>query len=238
MHRSGEFSPTTVNNPPSANSNKMAQLARWQTVAAFDIALEILLFATSVFIVYPLQMTLYWKLVITSGFALRLPIIIPTVFRLHYLSVAFNSANPTLVGVTAVVCKQTEIAYAIISATIPCLRPFMTATSTNYGAPAEGARTTKGIGYSGGYGHKNSYNASARSRRGQNPLSNLTSKLRSMTKDRQTSSLASHSAGTFEIQNSSNMVSASGDTRSIGSGQSTQMIILKNVSYTVEDENR
>ena len=33
-----------------------------------------------------------------------------------------------------------------IAATVPCLRPFMLATATNYGAPAEGHKAKKGSG--------------------------------------------------------------------------------------------
>jgi hypothetical protein len=39
--------------------------------------------------------------------------------------------------VLASVCTQIQISYAIVAATIPCLKPFMNALSTNYGAPAQ-----------------------------------------------------------------------------------------------------
>src|SRR5271169_6894881 len=66
--------------------------------------------------------------------------------RLYYLSLEFSSSDPTLDGVSASVCTQVEMNYAIIAATIPCLRPFMTALSTNYGAPAQAKSSPSGTG--------------------------------------------------------------------------------------------
>lgn len=57
-----------------------------------------------------------------------------TILRLHYLTISFGSSNPTLIGVPAVLLAQVELGWSIISATIPCLNPFMRAVSTNYGA--------------------------------------------------------------------------------------------------------
>jgi len=206
--------------------------ARWQAVAAFDISLEILLFATCVFLIYSLQMTLTKKMMVILAFAMRLPIIIPAAFHVHYLSVAFNSSNTTLVGVYAVACRQSELAWAITAATIPCLRPFITATATNYGAPAEGPRTK--VGTYGVYGNQQSSNLSSRNRSSPNPLVGLTSKLRSRTQDKQVSSPDFQGDNAFENQYANNGAQASRDARSIESGESTQMIILKNVSYKVE----
>ena len=97
-----------------------------------------------------------------SSFALRLPVIVPIIVRLHYLDDAFNSPNYTLLVTWAVVCKEVQICYAIIAATIPCLKPFMSAMATNYGAPAEGARTKTGT-----YG-KNTYKKSGNQKESRN----------------------------------------------------------------------
>lgn len=37
----------------------------------------------------------------------------------------------------ATVCAETQLCYAVIATTIPCLRPFMSALSTNYGGPTQ-----------------------------------------------------------------------------------------------------
>src|SRR5277367_6427110 len=125
-------------------------------------------------------MPLFKKSAIVFAFALRLPVIVPAVFRLHYLSEALNSSNFTLDITNEAVCKQVEISYAIIAATLPCLRPFMVATATNYGAPAEGHKTKTGS-YGKPYGQSRSSNKSSRRNRNQSPagfsLNNLTRKL-------------------------------------------------------------
>jgi hypothetical protein len=45
-----------------------------------------------------------------------------------------HSPNPTLTGVAATICRQTEIFYAIMASTIPCLRPFLASFFTGFGA--------------------------------------------------------------------------------------------------------
>jgi hypothetical protein len=45
-----------------------------------------------------------------------------------------HSPNPTLDGVAATICRQTEIFYAIMASTIPCLRPFLASFFTGFGA--------------------------------------------------------------------------------------------------------
>lgn len=62
-------------------------------------------------------------------------IVIPIVIRVEYLDELFTSADYSLASVQSVVCMQIEIFYAVFSTTTPCLRPFMSALSTNYGGP-------------------------------------------------------------------------------------------------------
>lgn len=76
-------------------------------------------------------------------------LIIPIAFRLHYLLLATDSADPTLGLVNVVITTQVELSAAIVSATIPCLRPFMAATYTTWGGRVD---TVSGSGY-----HKRAY---------------------------------------------------------------------------------
>lgn len=54
--------------------------------------------------------------------------------QIHYQSQKLHSPNPTLDGVAATICRQTEIFYAIMASTIPCLRPFLASFFTGFGA--------------------------------------------------------------------------------------------------------
>ncbi|KFY42604.1 hypothetical protein V495_04422 [Pseudogymnoascus sp. VKM F-4514 (FW-929)] len=110
-------------------------LTRWKVVLAFDILTELALVGNSVYLVRDLHVPLGKKIVVVLAFALRLPIIAPAALRLYYLDIQLSSSDPTLSGTLASVCAQIEISYAIISATIPCLRPFMSSLNTHYGAP-------------------------------------------------------------------------------------------------------
>jgi hypothetical protein len=220
-------------------------------VAAFDIPIEILLFATAVYLLHALQMPLFKKSAIVFAFALRLPVIAPAAFRLHYLSEALNSSNFTLDITYEAVCKQVEISYAIIAATLPCLRPFMVATATNYGAPAEGHRTKTGT-YGKAYVRSGSSNKSSRHNRNQTPtgfsLTSLTRKLGSgLHSEKNTVSStvngdnSAHIRGMDSHGKHTATVVASHmprDTRSIESSESKQMIIRRDVEYAVEYDSR
>ena len=54
------------------------------------------------------------------------------IFRLHYLKIELDSANPLFDGVPAVIWTQAELYGNVVAATIPVLKPFMVAVSTNY----------------------------------------------------------------------------------------------------------
>lgn len=107
-------------------------------VAALDIATEMLLAFSAVMLVWSLQMKIGKKVTVVSAFGQRLILLIPIVLRLQCLDRAFKSHDPTLSITTSVICKQVEVIWAIISASVPCLRPFMLAVTTFYGAPTEG----------------------------------------------------------------------------------------------------
>jgi hypothetical protein len=220
-------------------------------VAAFDIPTEILLFATAVYLLHALQMPLLKKSTIVFAFALRLPVIVPAALRLHYLSEALNSSNFTLDITYPAVCKQVEIAYAIIAATLPCLRPFMVATATNYGAPAEGHRTKTGS-YGKAYARSGSLNKPSQRDRNQSStgfnLTNLTRKLGSgLHSEKNTASSTVNGDNSARIcgmdsygEHTATVVAshAPRDTRSIESSESKQMIIRKDVEYAVEYDSR
>jgi len=109
---------------------------RWQIISAIDIITEIALFSVAVYIVQGLQMPLLRKASVVLAFGFRLLLIIPIAFRLHYINPSIWLANPPLHLATATLLTQVELNYGIIAATIPCLRPFMKATTTNFGAAA------------------------------------------------------------------------------------------------------
>ncbi|KUJ14945.1 uncharacterized protein LY89DRAFT_649533 [Mollisia scopiformis] len=197
----------------------MNMFLRWQIVAAFDIVTELALLALSFYLVGGLQLSRYKKFVVIFAFALRLPIIVAIAFRLHFLRNELSSSDPTLKGSLASVSTQIQISYAIIAATTPCLRPFMSALSTNYGAPAQ-IKTPSSTKKS-----DNSYALSSFSKnRGQEKGKqiNITKTVPDTRWD-----LADHHASVV-----------AGDNISFDSHSSIQMIIQKNTEWGVEFEGR
>jgi hypothetical protein len=192
-------------------------------------------------------MPLSKKAAILFAFALRLPVIVPAALRIHYLSDALNSPDFTLDVTYEIICKQSEISYAIIGATLPCLRPFMTATATNYGAPAEGHKTKQGSN-GGIYGRSGSSDKASRG----NPnhghvglsLTSLTSKLGQRGHPEKHNGFppmsGDYNGPTYGIdsygQHTATVVAShpSRDAHSIDSSESKQMIIRKDVEYAVE----
>lgn len=75
----------------------------------------------------------------------------PIAFRLHYVLSEVNSSDPTLKLANVVILTQVELVVAIVSATVPCLRPFMAATYTTWGGRVD---TVSDSGY-----HKRAYAA-------------------------------------------------------------------------------
>ena len=113
----------------------------WRIIASLNIVSEILLAGTALTLVASLQVALPRKLGLVFLFSPRLLLIAPIVCHLHYCSQGIRSTNPSLAATAFVICKQVEIASAIVAANIPTLRPFTRATATHYGAPGDGPRT-------------------------------------------------------------------------------------------------
>lgn len=151
-------------------------------------------------------------------------VIASVALRLYYLNIEFHSSDPTLHGVLASVCTQIQLCYAIIAATTPCLRPFMTALSTNYGAAAQNkvipTPSAAGTGRS-----NNEYS-----------LSSLSKKSRSAGSDARKTQISVPTTRWDQAEHRSAVVS--GDQHSMDSHESRQMIISKNTEWAVEYEGR
>ncbi|KAK5164588.1 uncharacterized protein LTR77_009794 [Saxophila tyrrhenica] len=191
---------------------------RWQAISALDIATESLLSALSLYLVWDLQMSFSRKSLVVFAFSLRLAIIAPIVCHLHYLTVATRSDDVSLKATSFVLCKQVELAYSVIAANIPVLRPFIIATATNYGGLAEGPK-----GHSGSNHELQTFGSKTISRRTK---SNNNSNNRSRIDDDETML----NAGPTHTKISS---SGKQDATSVGSNDSERMIIRKDVQYSV-----
>lgn len=145
--------------------------------------------------------------------------IAPAALRLYYLDIQLSSSDPTLSGTLASVCAQIEISYAIISATIPCLRPFMSSLNTHYGAPAK-PKTSTGTGSGGSKSNP------------PTPLESLSKEGRPLgTKKRATLGEMWDKPGNLTRV-------TRGEKHSIDSHDSKQMIITMDTEWAVEFEGQ
>jgi hypothetical protein len=173
----------------------------------------------SIYLVWSLQLDFSRKAVVIFAFSLRLAIIAPIVCHLHYVGYAVRSNDPSLRATSFVLCKQVEISYAIIAASIPVMRPFIIATTTNYGGAAEGPK-----GHSGSQNTAITFGLSKLSRRSH---SNNHSQNRTRAEDDEillngNTAHTSVSAGYKR------------DGTSAGSNDSERMIIRKDIQYSVD----
>ena len=170
--------------------------------------------------------------------------IIVIVFRLKTFSSAGFNTNPTLLQGEFIVWTQTELNYSLISATIPCLRPFITNLATHYGGFGRSHHT------GGSYGTKyGSHNASTNQSFQMNILKSTdrhaishdqtvvdTRHLVGTSTDHRTKTNTGHVGKKGIISKPLDSHGGQEDSRrtSIGSNDSQRMIIRKDITWTVE----
>ncbi|EED24129.1 conserved hypothetical protein [Talaromyces stipitatus ATCC 10500] len=215
-------------------------LPRWRFITALDIITEIAWPALAITVVYGIKTSLNRKIVILSAFCSRLLIIIFTVLRLHYEGPAFKSLDPTLAFIEPYLWAETAMHYSLIACTAFCLRPFMIAVSTNYGTAGDEFLTSSGSRnrtgkISGSYAMK----AMSRSSRKKGGGGSMTgnSALRSTTSavvgERYEGYLSTR-AGHGPSVEATRRKTSGHDASSVGSNESTKMIIRKDMDYMVE----
>jgi len=145
------------------------------------------------------------------------------VLRLRYIGIRINSPNPTLEGTIALIWTQVELDYSVMACTIPCLKPFMIAVSTNYGSIAPTKSTINGSNGLSGDRSKGSFA--------------LTSVSRSKTKSPMSTDLGESRLRMDKVFNSTSVTyNGQPDQHSVGSSDSTRMIIKKETEWSIERE--
>lgn len=209
-------------------------LVRWQVIAAFDIMTELALIANSIYLVHELQVPLRKKTVVVLAFALRLPLMAPIILRLRYLDLEFSSPDPTLTAALVSVCTQIETSYSIISATIPCLRPFMSSLNTHYGGPAKPKSNNGGGTTTTGTGSNNVVLSTlVKGIRGGGDITTSTTAAAVVAKQ------VEEGGGERWGDTAGNItLVTSGEKNSMDSHESKQMIITKDIQWKVEYEGQ
>jgi len=233
---------------------------RWQVVSAFNIITEATLFALSIYLVAGLHMSMAKKSMVIIAFGLRLPVIAACVLRLHYLAYSLDSSDPTFDTVLFVTWTEVELAYSIMAATIPCLKPFVSQLNTYYGSTQPLSNAASGAfskgSPNGSYGLRQFSSKMAKSEKSRKGTAKSAARSRIVgTAGRQGDELMDfphkstydglsishkmlrgdsvcHTASANMGRNSGNP--KAGDGGSTWSNDSQQMIIRKEVCYSVE----
>ena len=207
-------------------------------MSVIDIVTEVALASIAIRIIWSLQIRSSKKGGVAFAFLQRLAIIVPIVARLHYLSTVYKSDDPTLHAAYFTICKQVEVAFAIVAASVPCFRPFLTATATNYGAPAEGAKSGNG---------QYANTAGSSKMRSDHLAGSFSLKKLNLGKKKETPQSSSNNDGIqgehFDSQHRSRVIATTNnvqvkDTASVESDDSKGMIIRKDVHYNVQYYDR
>ncbi|KXT00578.1 hypothetical protein AC579_5065 [Pseudocercospora musae] len=113
------------------NASPGSTLARWASIEAIGMLVDIVLIGYPILLVRNLKMSKSTKVAVMLGFALRFPVIIFSALRLGSLAI-MDYSDFTYSYVDAELFAQAEMHYNTIAATIPCLRMFLKGWQTGF----------------------------------------------------------------------------------------------------------
>jgi len=214
------------------------QYGRWIATSVMDVLTVEVVVVVAIRIIWSLQMRSSRKVIVGIAFVQRLAIIAPIFAHLHFLSLTYHTNDPTLNDTYSTICKEVEVTFAIVAASVPCLKPFLTAMATHYGTPAEGPKSSRNH-----YNTNNSLPSPSRSNEGPGSIIslnrlNLGKKKESSTQLRSSENNGFHNddSGPQDRHHSTatHRSNTSTDAISIENDDCRGLIIQKNVDYNVQ----
>ncbi|KAJ5929894.1 hypothetical protein N7454_006844 [Penicillium verhagenii] len=88
---------------------------------------ELVICILPVYIVKPVQVILGKKVTVVFAFVFRVFVIITTIIRLVFMHKASSSTTMTLYSFETIVTTQLVLCISVLTACIPCLKPFLDA---------------------------------------------------------------------------------------------------------------
>ncbi|KAH7126564.1 hypothetical protein B0J11DRAFT_459762, partial [Dendryphion nanum] len=119
--------------PPDGNRTCSGFTTRWLVVTTLDVVSELLLFVLPIYFLWTLQMSIRLKARVVIAFSFRLPITAFAIIFVHLFTAIEKNPNRGAAISTAIVWQQIQISYSLISATIPCLKSFISSFDTKFG---------------------------------------------------------------------------------------------------------
>ncbi|GAB7350013.1 hypothetical protein MBLNU459_g0688t2 [Dothideomycetes sp. NU459] len=121
-----------------------SQHTRWQLMTALDVVSEIALLFLPVHLVWSLQMKTQKKIVVVATFWTRIPTIVLSFVREHYVGRLLRpSVDPSLGSAIVLILMDVELTYTLVSCTISTSKNFTDLFNTGWGmGPIRGAAET------------------------------------------------------------------------------------------------
>jgi hypothetical protein len=110
------------------------QFANWATIEASSLAIEGLVCALALWLVWNLQMSVKLKVAVVGAFLMRTLIAVPTAFKLVLMRRDLPSPDGTFNTTNVVIATQVTMHYTIMAATFPCMRAFLQVFNSGLGA--------------------------------------------------------------------------------------------------------
>ncbi|CAI7606460.1 unnamed protein product [Penicillium crustosum] len=99
----------------------------WAAISPVDIATELIICLLPIYIIKPVQVSFGKKVPVVVAFAYRLTVIIAIILRLVFMRNAPNSTDMTQSAFETRITTQCALCVTLITACIPCLKPFLDA---------------------------------------------------------------------------------------------------------------
>lgn len=219
--------------------------ARWLSISALDIALEVGIIGLVVYLLYDLQTPMARKAIVVGIFSFRLLIIIFIAFRMDTFDSAGYTTNPYIREASFIAWTQSELNYSLISATIPTFQSFLKNLNTGFGGIGAGDGKY-GYGYGSGSGsrarkesHMSYQMSKMRSTNESVAIDEPHEELHSTRAQEQRANLDMNSGTTVAIVGQGNGgAAANGETTSIESDGSGKMMIRKDMQWSIRTEPR
>ncbi|OAQ85067.1 MFS transporter [Purpureocillium lilacinum] len=144
------------------SQNMSLNFTQWTVVETFSILIEVVVSGMAVALVWDLRMTFKVKVAVVCAFSAQLLVIVPVIFRLIFVRRSLGTSDITFAWTEMALTTQIVMHFSIMAATFPCLRQFLQAFDSGFGATTK-METQTG---SGSRTHNSYAMQSLRSKRG------------------------------------------------------------------------
>ncbi|KAJ5219380.1 uncharacterized protein N7498_001479 [Penicillium cinerascens] len=129
----------------------------WAAICPVDIATELVICILPMYVIKPVQVSFGKKVTVIVAFVFRIFVIIITIARLIFMKRANSLADMNTDAFATSITTQLNLCVSLMTACIPCLKPFLDAFDSGMLSVSLHKRVGGGYGSSYGAAHENSY---------------------------------------------------------------------------------